>query len=1475
MRNIRKLLAGLLSIPLGCAMLHAAAFTSDFNSGLPAGSVVGGNSVVDAGVMKLTQAANNQQGIYFINNFNGGNSVTNFKAHFKLALGGGTCCGDRMADGISFVFSPDINASTSYGEEGFGNGIVVGFDTWDNAAGDTAPAIELKVGGTQVAFQSLNGVREGGLPPAGPLLTNSLGEPVGIFTFGPDPATPVYVNVDFELFADNTFSLSYSNVVVWDHLPIPYVPIVGGNFGFGGRTGGANEAAFIDDIAILANYTAGPVTITAEPSDVTVTESQTATFSLGVDGTPPYNIQWYSNGVAIAGANGTSYTTPATTLSMNNALYRADASGPLSPSPVSTRSAKLTVQAGTLVQKVTTLGQLDKVVVTFNKPVNLNGTYTLDNGATVNSKAYGSSQNVVVLSTTTLTIDGTYNLAISAVTGQDTSILVPDPTVITFHEGFGSFCTDFAAGVPAGTLISGSAAVTDGILHLTDDGAAGACGAFYISNQTGGAVLDRLRARWKSRVGGPLSGNADGYSFNWANDLPQNCGGAEEGAGTGLSLTLDTWDNGAGPDTGIEIKWHGARLAFAHIERNGTGADNYIAKDTFVDAEVSVEPDGRVTFTYDGNTVSATVPGWTGIANGSFLFGARTGGETDNMWIDDLCINNWTLGPVSIVQQPVDTTALEIERATFSVGVDGSPSYTYQWFTNGVAVSGATGSKFITQPTTAAMEGTVVTVKINNDFSTVTSSAATLHVKVNPRVVSVFSRFDNEVHVTYTANVALGDTDPEVAYNLDNGIFEATRSYGADHKEVIIYTDSPLVNNTVYTLTIQKVAAEADSTLLILPNPSIRQFHHGFGGFCTDFTGLTTPPAGMTISGSAALPGDGFLHLTEEIGSQAGTAIIADPNSGFAIDRLQVSYRARVGSAGTPADGYSFNWANNLPDSGIGEEGVGNGLTVAFDSFDNGGGEAPAFTLKWNGATVAEVKNRAMISGNNFVDVFMNMDPDGKFDLVYDNQVIFSKQPTPFTPRTGARFGFGARTGGLTERAYIDDLKINCFPLGLGNFTKQPSDVTVQENQFQTVRFVAGFDALPPYTMQWYSNNVAIAGATSYTYTTPVLNRSANGATYYLVLTTSAGPVTSRLAQVTVVADNTAPTLVSDARACNPAAILVSFSEDLDATSANNAANYTIDNGATVVAASLQNNKRSVLLFVNPPLQDGTVYHLTVNGVKDAIGLNAASGSGMISRKGPIQATGPQNLVVIEAEDYDLVYNLANVGWVFANSLPGYVGTGYMDGTPNIGFSGGDSPATFTNAPSLHYCINFPAAGRYFMWGRGSTANDGGNNSYHFAIDQVSPNEFTRRVGNRISNWGGDAANVNNFGWVNDVNGTGATSVAYIDIASSGLHMLSIYMREDGIKLDRFVMTTDSTFTLGVSDLGPTASARTAINPPVNLVKASNGDITLSWTGNGWTLQATGSLTPPVTWTDVSTSSPATISAAGAGSARYFRLIGR
>jgi hypothetical protein len=65
----------------------------------------------------------------------------------------------------------------------------------------------------------------------------------------------------------------------------------------------------------------GIPTISTQPTNQTVTIGQTATFSVTASGTGTLTYQWFKNGVSINGATTSSYTTPATTSTDNNAFF--------------------------------------------------------------------------------------------------------------------------------------------------------------------------------------------------------------------------------------------------------------------------------------------------------------------------------------------------------------------------------------------------------------------------------------------------------------------------------------------------------------------------------------------------------------------------------------------------------------------------------------------------------------------------------------------------------------------------------------------------------------------------------------------------------------------------------------------------------------------------------------------------------------------------------------------------------------------------------------------------------------------------------------------------------------------------------------------------------------------------------------------------------------------------------------------------
>jgi hypothetical protein len=120
--------------------------------------------------------------------------------------------------------------------------------------------------------------------------------------------------------------------------------------------GAAMALAFLSLAACGGNGDSGTATatvqvapaITAGPASLSVTAPATATFSITATGTPAPTYQWSVNGVAIPGATGASYTTPATTAALSGTSYTVavtNSAGAVISAPAATLTVATTTAA--------------------------------------------------------------------------------------------------------------------------------------------------------------------------------------------------------------------------------------------------------------------------------------------------------------------------------------------------------------------------------------------------------------------------------------------------------------------------------------------------------------------------------------------------------------------------------------------------------------------------------------------------------------------------------------------------------------------------------------------------------------------------------------------------------------------------------------------------------------------------------------------------------------------------------------------------------------------------------------------------------------------------------------------------------------------------------------------------------------------------------------------------------------------------
>ena len=114
--------------------------------------------------------------------------------------------------------------------------------------------------------------------------------------------------------------------------------------GYGGSTGSTV-------VTITVNPAATAPSITSQPGNQTVTAGQTASFSVTASGTAPLSYQWRKNGVNIAGATSSSYTTPATTTTDSGSSFSVVVSN--SAGSATSNNATLTVNAAAVAPSIT------------------------------------------------------------------------------------------------------------------------------------------------------------------------------------------------------------------------------------------------------------------------------------------------------------------------------------------------------------------------------------------------------------------------------------------------------------------------------------------------------------------------------------------------------------------------------------------------------------------------------------------------------------------------------------------------------------------------------------------------------------------------------------------------------------------------------------------------------------------------------------------------------------------------------------------------------------------------------------------------------------------------------------------------------------------------------------------------------------------------------------------------------------------
>ena len=451
----------------------------------------------------------------------------------------------------------------------------------------------------------------------------------------------------------------------------------------------------------------------------------------------------------------------------------------------------------------------------------------------------------------------------------------------------------------------------------------------------------------------------------------------------------------------------------------------------------------------------------------------------------------------------------------------------------------------------------------NGPFDALINSTGGSQILPAPRVLSVDSRLNpNGVRVVFNAGVDSTGLNP-ANYALDNGVTVsgAAYAYDAPGSNIVQLTTTALTSNTLYTVTVSNV--QNLQGLVMSPNPTNRTFTH--------FAGLNQP-GGLQVN---IYNGANTLALVK-------TAIANCTAPTRTANTTNVAFEYTTSERSTTVDGNTFlqpnteNYGTKIfgifvaPTSGNYQFALSSDdQSELYLSTDASPANKVLLTSQaaWNGY-------RGYISGNGNPPPALPLPVSLVAGRSYYMEVVVQEgtggDHVSVTVRKPGDPAITDNQLPIPRSMFSTNYSLGCPPTGffqtLGPVTQSaaPATQTVQERS--NASFFIGIDGIPPYGIQWYSNNVPVPNATNAVYAFNT-RRAADGSQFYAIVRNDFSSFTSSVATLTVISDTTPPTLLSAVGGANRANASLIFSESMTASSATNIANYQITNAAGTVLA--------------------------------------------------------------------------------------------------------------------------------------------------------------------------------------------------------------------------------------------------------------------------------------------------------------------
>ena len=541
--------------------------------------------------------------------------------------------------------------------------------------------------------------------------------------------------------------------------------------------------------------------ISAQPASVSVTAGAVASFSVTATGSDPLTYQWQKNGLPIAGATSAGYATAATSTGDNGALFTVvvgNAAG-----TVTSSAATLTVGAAIGVS-ITTQPASTSVVApataTFN--VAATGTAPLTYQWTKNGTAIAGATAASYTTPPTLTAadnGALFAVVVTNAAGPATS----DTATLTVTDA------------PSGPVIAAQPA------NATVN--AGQTATFAVA-ATGSAPFTY---QW-SKNGSPIAGatapsyttppTVDSDSGNTFHVVVGNAVGSVTSADAALTVTP------------LPVA---VQITAQPVSVNVTAGQV---------AGFSVAATGSAPIAYQWRRGGAAIAGATGatytlpttsLADSGAQFSVLVSNPVNSLVSQAATLTvDAAATPPSIATQPVDTSVVVGQTATFSVVATGTAPFTYQWRRNGSAIAGATAASYTTPAASAADNNALFSVVVSNGTAPAATSANAKLTVGQPTAPSITAQPANasvNVGATATFSVTATGTAPLAYQWRKNGVAIVGATSASYSTPPTTFQDDQAAFAVVVSNTASTTATSTPAVLTVtLPASPISQVSAGY-----------------------------------------------------------------------------------------------------------------------------------------------------------------------------------------------------------------------------------------------------------------------------------------------------------------------------------------------------------------------------------------------------------------------------------------------------------------------------------------------------------------------------------------------------------------------------------------------------------------------------------------------------------------------